>query len=115
MRIDRLKTAGAGLAAAALSALMLATLAPQPAAAQRPDLRRMTCNQAQDLVARRGAVVMTTGQHTYERFVAGPRWCDHWETVRPAQVRTRDTSRCIVGYICETPLFSPWERRGGWR
>lgn len=114
MRIDRLTKAGTGLAAATLSALILTTLAPQPAAAQRPDLRRMSCNQAQDLVARRGAVVMTTGQFTYERFVAGPRWCDHSETVRPAQVRTRDTGRCIVGYVCETPLFSPWER-GGWR
>lgn len=109
MRIDRLTKAGTGLAAAALSALVLMTLAPQPAAAQRPDLRRMTCNQAQDLVARRGAVVMTTGQYTYERFVAGPRWCDRWEVVRPEVARTRDTQSCVVGYICEVPLFRPFE------
>lgn len=112
MRIDHLKTAGTGLAVAALSALLLMTLAAPPAFAQRPDLRQMTCAQAQNLVARRGAVVMTTGPHTYDRFVAGPRWCDHWETVRPAQVRTRDSNSCIVGYLCETPLFSPW---GSWR
>ncbi|MHC5653088.1 hypothetical protein [Stappia sp.] len=88
------------------------TFAPQEAAAQRPDLRQMSCAQARNLVARRGAVVMTTGRYTYERFVAGPRWCDHWETVAPRAAATRDNPRCVVGYICETPLFRPfgWDR-----
>jgi hypothetical protein len=88
------------------------TFAPLEAAAQRPDLRQMSCAQARNLVARRGAVVMTTGRYTYERFVAGPRWCDHWETVAPRAAATRDNPRCVVGYICETPLFRPfgWDR-----
>ena len=70
----------------------------------------MSCAQAQSLVARHGAIVMTTGRHTYQRFVAGPRFCDHWEVVRPEVQQTRDAPRCLVGYICETPLFSPFER-----
>ncbi len=98
------------VALAGIAALSLAALAPQPASAQRPDLRRMSCAQAQATVARYGAIVMTTGPHTYQRFVAGPRFCDHWETVRPAQSATRDTPHCVVGYICETPLFRPFER-----
>jgi hypothetical protein len=74
----------------------------------RPDITRMTCAQARTLVARSGAVVATTGRHTYQRFVNGPRWCDHWEVVRPATARTRDNPGCVVGYICETPLFRPF-------
>lgn len=94
---------------AAMIVLALAVLAPTAANAARPDLRRMTCAQAQAMVAQRGAVVMTTGQYTYQRFVAGPRWCDHWEVVRPEVARTRDTQSCVVGYICEVPLFRPFE------
>ncbi|WP_425086920.1 hypothetical protein [Stappia sp.] len=89
--------------------LALAVFAPTVAQAARPDLRRMTCAQAQAMVAQRGAVVMTTGRYTYQRFVAGPRWCDHWEVVRPEVARTRDTQSCVVGYICEVPLFRPFE------
>lgn len=96
--------------AVALAGLALVAGLPKPAEAQRPDLRRMSCAQAQSLVARHGAIVMTTGRHTYQRFVAGPRFCDHWEVVRPEVQQTRDAPRCLVGYICETPLFSPFER-----
>lgn len=81
-----------------------------PAEAARPDLRRMSCAQAQAMVAQRGAVVMTTGRYTYKRFVAGIRWCDRWETIRPAVATTRDTPQCVVGFECETPLFPPFER-----
>ena len=78
--------------------------------AARPDLRQMTCAQGQALVRQRGAVVMTTGRYTYQRFVAGKSWCDHWEIIRPEVVTTRDTDRCVVGYICEDPLFRPFRR-----
>ncbi|MCA1244497.1 hypothetical protein LC092_18790 [Stappia stellulata] len=94
---------------AGTAVLALALLVPSVADAARPDLRRMTCAQAQAMVAQRGAVVMTTGQYTYQRFVAGPRWCDHWEVVRPEVASTRDTQSCVVGYICEVPLFRPFE------
>lgn len=101
---------GLRLIAVALAGLALTASLPRQAEAQRPDLRRMSCAQAQSLVARHGAVVMTTGRHTYQRFVAGPPFCDHWEMVRPAVQQTRDAPRCLVGYVCETPLFSPFNR-----
>jgi hypothetical protein len=94
---------------AGTAGLALTVILPSVAEAARPDLRRMTCAQAQAMVAQRGAVVMTTGQYTYQRFVAGPRWCDRWEVVRPEVARTRDTQSCVVGYICEVPLFRPFE------
>ncbi|AXS39998.1 hypothetical protein [Breoghania sp. L-A4] len=93
-----------------LSQLVLVTLfavplAAAPALAARPDVRRMTCAQAHDMVLDRGAVVMTTGRFTYERFVSHQRYCDRWETVVPALAATRDKPQCLVGYICEEPLF----------
>lgn len=85
----------AGLASAAL--LILFAL---PANA-RPDTRTMTCAQAQDLVQRSGAIVLSTGQHTYSRFVADRRYCGHYEILRPSYAPTRDTAQCPVAYYCE--------------
>jgi len=84
-------------------------LVPQEAAA-RPDAREMTCRQAQDLVRRSGAVVVTTGIFSYERFVSGKRWCENWETPRPATTRTSDAPKCAIGFKCVEPVFSPTRR-----
>lgn len=85
----------AGLASAAV--LLLFGL---PAHA-RPDTRTMTCAQAQDLVKRSGAIVLSTGQYTYSRFVADRRYCGHYEILRPSYAPTRDTAQCPVAYYCE--------------
>lgn len=98
------------LACAAAVAAALLVAAPGPAEAARPDSRQLTCAQAQSLVARNGAVVMTTGRFTYERFVSGIRFCDRWQTLRPETAPTRDAPRCVVGYVCEQPLFVPFGR-----
>ncbi len=86
-----------------VSAMVAATLllAATPAGAQRPDLRAMSCPQAQALVASRGAVVMTTGQFTFERFVAHRGFCQREETTRRAWANTGDGVRCNVAYRCE--------------
>ena len=88
-----------------LASLTIVPLAAGPALAARPDLRRMSCAQAQDMVADRGAVVMTTGRFTYQRFVSHQRYCDRWEGIAPALSATRDKPQCLVGYICREPLF----------
>ncbi|MDB5511234.1 MAG: hypothetical protein JWR08_717 [Enterovirga sp.] len=88
--------------AAAASALALAT--PGGAAAQdRPSSVRMSCSQAAQLVLSRGALVLGTGGHTYDRYVADRSFCQPTETVRRAFVPTRDTPRCSVGYTCREP------------
>ena len=76
-----------------------------PAFAARPDLRQMSCAQAQEMIRRNGAVVATTGRHTYNRFVSHQRYCDRWETIVPKLEATRDNPHCLVGYICQEPLF----------
>ncbi|SDT95926.1 hypothetical protein SAMN05428979_0726 [Stappia sp. ES.058] len=71
------------------------------AALARPDTRTMTCAQAQNLVQRSGAIVLSTGQYTYSRFVADRRYCSHYEILRPSYAPTRDTAQCPVAYYCE--------------
>ncbi|WP_202395836.1 hypothetical protein [Stappia sediminis] len=93
-----------------LSVMAMTLIVPFASAnAARPDTRAMTCGQAQSLVQRYGAVVMTTGQYTYFRFVADRGFCDAWETLQPKVAPTRDNPRCIVGYACVEPLFAPWD------
>ncbi|MFK5978511.1 MAG: hypothetical protein QM488_06465 [Rhizobiaceae bacterium] len=66
----------------------------------RPDSRRMTCDQAYNLVQRYGAVVMSTGRYTFERVVADRRWCQFEEVIQRFNVPTLDDHRCRVGYKC---------------
>jgi hypothetical protein len=84
----------------------LLTFSVAGAALARPDTRTMTCAQTQNLIVRSGAIVLTTGRHTYDRYVAASRLCA-WPNVSTATyVRTRDTNRCVV-YNCQRyePLF----------
>ena len=80
--------------------LILIMLSGTVLAQRRPDSRNMTCDQAKDLVRSNGAVVMTTGRHTFERVVASRRWCQMDEITERYYVPTRDQKRCRVGNKC---------------
>jgi hypothetical protein len=67
----------------------------------RPSTLDMTCAQAAALVASRGAIVLTTGQFTYERFVVHAGHCAVGEIPWPAYAPTSDTPSCAIGYRCE--------------
>lgn len=82
----------------------LAVLATASASFARPDARTMTCQQTQELIDRQSAITISTGQHTYERFVAYDGYCYHPEVRRITYIRTRDTDRCPV-YHCERPML----------
>lgn len=76
----------------------------------RPLTTGMTCRQAKSLVTDSGAVVLSTGQHTYDRYVRSQAFCLTNEFAQPAWVPTEDIPQCFVGYTCvdEMPLsFSP--------
>jgi hypothetical protein len=81
----------------------LAVLATASASFARPDARTMTCYQTQALIESQGAAVITTGQHTYERFVAHDGYCYHPEVRHITYIDTRDTDQCPV-YHCERPI-----------
>ncbi len=86
--------------------LLIATLMSSVAFA-RPSSWTMTCAQAQNLVRQNGAVVMNYGYsdragYLYERFVSNHSYCGMREWAKRALVSTKDSSRCFIGYTCET-------------
>ena len=85
-------------------------LAVEPALAQsRPQSTRMTCGQAAALVFERGALVLGTGAHTYDRFVRHRGFCTVTEVTRPAFVPTLD----IPSASSATPALSLADVCGG--
>jgi hypothetical protein len=88
--------------AVAGSAILVALSVPADA---RPDTRTMTCAQANQLVRQRGAVVMSTGQHTFRRFVASRAYCDPWEVRKTFYAPTRDARQCPISGVCEEPVW----------
>jgi len=81
------------------------------AAFARPSTLAMTCAQAQNMVASQGAVVMSTGAHTYDRFVASPGFCEFNEWAYTASAPTKDRRNCSLGYTCSSN--PPLEYDGG--
>jgi len=85
-----------------LMLLALASLvAAASTAAARESTTGMSCAQAAAVVASEGAIVLTTGEHTYDRFVAHVGFCQHGEQAVPVVAPTLDSEYCSVGYRCE--------------
>ena len=74
-------------------------LASTPAFAM-PSTTNLTCGEAASLVASHGAIVLRTGAHTYDRYVAHQGYCSLGEVARPAWVPTLDSAQCFIGYYC---------------
>ncbi len=85
---------------AVLSALT-AYLVPNFAQAQaRPSTTEMPCASVVRLVAARGAVVLSTGPNTYDRYVASGDACDRGQGTEAAFERASDAAQCFIGYRC---------------
>lgn len=94
--------------ALAASAIAAALLLPLPASAQAmPNSLTMSCIQARALVAREGAVVISTGPGLFDRYVTDAGYCSSKRS-KPAWIPTRDNPQCLVGQECR-------ERRIRWR
>lgn len=91
-----------GLRVAAIAILSLGlTVSLAQAQSGRPDTRRMTCKQAQELVKKSGSIVLTTGPSTFEKFVASARYClPQTNQVRAKFAPTSDNPKCAVGDRC---------------
>lgn len=66
----------------------------------RPATPALSCAAAADLVARSGAIVLTTGPFTYARIVRDGGFCPIPEVPKPAFEVTLDDPKCFVGYVC---------------
>ena len=85
-----------------LSALAV-TLTATSIAAARPNTTTMTCAQAAATVSRAGAITLSTGKNTYERYVASISHCMPRQTTEAGIAPTRDNPRCQVGLLCRRP------------
>lgn len=83
--------------------VILAALCAAAPASARPASYKMSCNSAQNLVARHGAVVMDTSPTTFDRYVANLNFCMPGEALKPQWVQSRDTPQCFIGYTCIVP------------
>ena len=81
--------------------VLLVILAGTSLSDARPSTTTMSCGQAAATVARAGAMVLTTGPGTYERFVASGAQCLPGEFTEAAQAPTLDSPYCTVGYVCK--------------
>jgi hypothetical protein len=86
---------------------LLTALSIAPTVEARPSTEAMSCAEARGIVEQNGAVVMSTGRYTFERFVATPGHCMHGEQARRARAPTRDRGDCQAGYVCIQPLHFP--------
>lgn len=77
------------------------------AAEARPAIYSMNCEQARAFVQQRGAVVVDTGPHTFERIVVDRSYCLHGENVRTFYTRTTDNPKCNVGRECFRKILRP--------
>lgn len=84
--------------------LISCMLMPAAFAQGRPDSRSLDCGEVQSLIDARGAVVLTTGQFTYDRYVASRQFCSHPYVPVFASVPTRDRQECPV-YRCGNDVF----------
>lgn len=90
-----------------LHALLLLAATASAADARQSTLN-LSCNQAATVVASAGAIVLSTGRHTYERFVSRPGYCEIGMWADRAWAPTRDTRSCQLGYVCRHRP-APWE------
>lgn len=87
----------------AASALLLAGAAQ---AQGRPDTLNMTCAQAQAMVVRSGAVVLSTGPNLYDRYVTALRYCSPGQQLAPSWVRSADNPQCYIYNRCVDSSFT---------
>jgi hypothetical protein len=83
--------------------VLVAALGAAANAQSRPDTRAMSCPQVQATIQNAGAIVLTTGQHTYDRYVASRIYCEVPYTSRVATVQTLDGACQVLR--CGAPLF----------
>lgn len=76
-----------------------AMLAPAIAMAQYTP-PEISCGQARAQVNSRGAAVVYSSRHIYDRYVTSARFCSVGETTKAAFIPTIDTNQCFVGYQC---------------
>jgi hypothetical protein len=67
----------------------------------RPDTTKMSCQSASDKVDNAGSIVLGIGnQGIYDLFHSRRSACNHGEEANKAYVRTMDSKKCKIGFVC---------------
>lgn len=82
-----------------ISSLLI--VAPAASMAARPSTLALTCLQVSSLVQEKGAIVLSTGRFTYNRFVSSGAYCSFGEFASSATAPTKDQPNCRLGFTCE--------------
>jgi hypothetical protein len=83
--------------------LTIAALLADPASA-RPNTLSMSCADAAALVRAQGGIVLSTGEFTYDRYVASGAFCTPQEVTRRAWAPTADDPQCFIGFQCRSRI-----------
>ncbi|MET0312849.1 MAG: hypothetical protein ABW275_00495, partial [Hansschlegelia sp.] len=67
----------------------------------RPYAPKMSCSSLQSLLKERGALVISTGPNTYDRYVSDSRYCQRTQRLVPEWIQSADKPDCGVGYTCK--------------
>ena len=69
-------------------------------AESRPATINMSCTAAASLVRTQGAVVLSTGRDTFDRFVRDASFCAYGQVLLPGFAPTSNLAQCQVGWRC---------------
>ncbi len=84
---------------------LLTTTSASQASGHRPDTRYLSCGAAISLVQNAGAIILSTGPHLYDKYVANHYYCSIDQALERAYAPTTDTHRCKIGYRCREKFF----------
>src|SRR4051794_33694223 len=84
-----------------IATLAFACIATGALAQARPSTVNRPCAASRQLVFSQGAIVLSTGPNTYDRYVRDLSFCQRDEYLSPAFVPAFDTPQCPVGYRCK--------------
>ena len=70
----------------------------------RQSTRNMSCEETKALITRSGAIILNTGEHSFDRLVHHRGFCAPDEISVPTWAPTRDNPACMVGYRCESEM-----------
>jgi hypothetical protein len=94
---------GGGLArhiGVSLIILFLSACLIQGQAFARPYAPKLSCQRLKGMIYEKGAVVLSTGQFTFDRYVRDQGYCMQGEITEPAWLNSSDQVECFVGYTC---------------
>ncbi|HEY0292317.1 MAG TPA: hypothetical protein VGC51_08260 [Hansschlegelia sp.] len=89
-----------GISMRRTSAAIACLIGMAAAAEARPYAPEMSCRSLAAAVQSEGALVISTGPSTYDRFVSGGRYCERTQETEAAWIPAADEPQCFVGYTC---------------